>query len=117
MLGLSTALAVYVHGRPIDFRKSINGLVALVEQELKLDPFGEACYVFSNKRRDKVKILTWQRNGFWLCYKRLEQDRFIWPQGDESVLELSVPQLQWLLAGVDLRALRGHPSRRYARAS
>jgi transposase len=117
MLGLSTALTVYVHRAPVDFRKSINGLAALVEQELKLDPFAEACYVFSNQRRDKVKILVWQRNGFWLCYKRLEQDRFIWPKGDQAVLVLSVPQLQWLLAGVDLKALHGHPQRRYARAS
>ena len=116
MLGLSATMAVYVHRLPIDFRKSINGLSALVEQELRLDPFANACYVFSNKRRDKVKILVWQRNGFWLCYKRLEQDRFVWPQEDQAVMRLSIQQLQWLLSGVDLRALRGHPERVYRRA-
>jgi transposase len=116
MLGLSTTMAVYVHRLPIDFRKSINGLAALVERELRLDPFADACYVFSNKRRDKVKILVWQRNGFWLCYKRLEQDRFVWPQAEAAVMRLSMQQLQWLLSGVDLRALGGHPERVYRRA-
>jgi transposase len=118
MLGLSSTMAVYVHRLPIDFRKSINGLAALVEHELRLDPFADACYVFSNKRHDKVKILVWQRNGFWLCYKRLEaRDRFVWPRADEVVVSLSQQQLQWLLAGVDLRAVRPHPERRYRHAS
>ena len=67
--------------------------------------------------RDKVKIVSWERNGFWLCYKRLERERFIWPRADDAVLVLSMEQLRWLLCGVDLAALRGHEVLHYRRAS
>jgi transposase len=95
----------------------VNGLAAIVEQSLRLDVFAAACFVFSNRRRDKVKLLGWQQNGFWLCYKRLEADRFIWPRVDTAVLTLSVEQLHWLLDGIDLAALHGHHTRTFRRAS
>lgn len=117
MFGLSDSMAVYVHRGAVDFRKSINGLVALVEQQFGYDPFAQALFVFANKRRDKIKILYWQRNGFWLCYKRLEQERFIWPRREEALMELSVQQLQWLLEGFDLNAMKGHQTVAYRRAS
>ena len=117
MFGLTQALQVYVHREAVDFRKQVNGLTALVEQELKLDPFAPACFVFRNKRADKVKLIWWERNGFWLAYKRLEQDRFVWPRGEAAVITLSLQQLQWLLAGFDLGAMRGHAPRHYQRAS
>lgn len=117
MFNLNTSTVVYVHRAVIDFRKNINGLAALVEHEMKLNPFTDACFVFSNKRRDRVKILFWQRNGFWLCQKRLEQDRFIWPRRDEAVVTLSPQQLQWLLDGFDLNAMRGHAQQHYLRSS
>ena len=69
MFRLSVGLAVYLHRDPIDFRKNINGLAALVEHDLALDPFADALYVFGNCRRDRVKILGWSRNGFWLLQK------------------------------------------------
>lgn len=72
-------LKVYLHRDAIDFRVGLNGLAIVVEQALGMDPFAQAVYVFRNKRRDRIKILGWQRNGFWLLMKRLEQDRFIWP--------------------------------------
>jgi transposase len=71
--------AVYLYRPAIDFRKSIGGLSALVEQELGLNPFGDALYLFINRRRDKLKALYWHRNGFCLWYKRLEAERFAWP--------------------------------------
>jgi transposase len=117
MFALNAALAVYLHRDPVDFRKSVNGLVTIVEQSLQLDPFARACFVFSNQRRDKVKLLGWQKNGFWLCYKRLEADRFIWPRVETTVLTLSVEQLHWLLDGIDLAALHGHHTRTFRRAS
>jgi transposase len=80
MFRLSDELKVYVHRDAVDFRKSINGLAAIVEQSMKLDPFAKAVYVFSNQRRDRIKMLLWDRNGFWLLMKRLEQDRFVWPR-------------------------------------
>ena len=83
-----------------------------MEQALGLDPFARAVYVFRNRRADRLKLLLWERNGFWLMLRRLEADRFAWPRG-EAVLELSVEQLHWLLEGIDLQAMRGHPVRRY----
>jgi hypothetical protein len=85
---LDQALKVYLHREPIDFRLNINGLALLVEKALGLDPFAPCAYVFSNRRRNRVKILGWERNGFWLLLKRLEQDRFIWPSAG-AVLELT----------------------------
>ena len=117
MWSLSPETTVYVHREPVDFRWGLNGLVAVIEHQLKLELFTESCFVFSNRRRDKVKIVSWERNGFWLCYKRLERERFIWPRADDAVLVLSMEQLRWLLCGVDLAALRGHEVLHYRRAS
>ena len=117
MFRLSPSLAVYLHREPIDFRKNINGLAALVEHDLALDPFAPAAYVFGNRRRDRVKILGWNRNGFWLLQKRLERERFIWPRENQRVIELTVQQLHWLLEGIDLAAMRGHEILRYQRAA
>jgi transposase len=82
MFRLNDELKIYVHRDAVDFRKSINGLEAIVEQSMKLNPFAPAVYVFSNQRRDRVKMLLWDRNGFWLLMKRLELDRFVWPHKD-----------------------------------
>lgn len=91
--------------------ENINGLAALVQHELGLDPFACAVYVFTNRRRDRVRILGWSRNGFWLLHKRLEQERFVWPRRCPQVVQLTVQQLHWLLDGIDLPAYstdRGH---------
>ncbi len=112
MFRLDDELKVYVHRDAVDFRKSINGLAAIVEQSMKLDPFARAVYVFSNQRRDRIKMLLWDRNGFWLLMKRLEQDRFVWPR-KEAVLMLRTEQLHWLLEGIDIEAMRAHPRRYY----
>jgi len=66
-------VSVYLCRQVVDFRKSINGLSAMVEEELGLDPFGPHLFVFCNRRRDKIKILYWERSGFVLWYKRLEK--------------------------------------------
>ncbi|MFT7721729.1 MAG: IS66 family insertion sequence element accessory protein TnpB [Roseateles sp.] len=108
-------LKVYLHRAPVDFRLSINGLATLVQQALGLDPFAACVYVFSNRRRNRVKILGWDRNGFWLLLKRLEEDRFIWP--DEAVVPtLTVEQLHWLLEGIDIGVVQRHPQRMYVHA-
>ena len=117
MFQFDAGLKVYLHREAVDFRKSINGMAALVEHALALDPFGAALYVFRNRRSDRVKILGWERNGFWLLMKRLEAERFVWPRQDARVIELGVEQLHWLLAGIDIEALRGHRLLAYQRAS
>jgi len=115
MFRLDADLTVFVHRDAIDFRKSINGLSVLVEQSMKLDPFARAVYAFTNRRRDRVKLLLYDRTGFWLMLRRLEADRFIWPRTG-AVVELSAEQLHWLLEGIDLTAMRRHPVRRYERS-
>lgn len=114
MFRFEAGLKVFLHRDAVDFRKNINGLAALVEQSLQLDPLAKAIYAFSNRRRDRVKLLLWERNGFWLMTKRLEQDRFKWPR-TEAVLELTTEQLHWLLDGIDVCAIRRHPVRQYHR--
>ena len=107
---------VYLHRDAIDFRKNINGLASLVEHALGMNAFANAVFVFGNRRKDRIKILGWDRNGFWLLQKRLEDARFIWPRSS-CVVELSVQQLPWLLAGIDLEAMRGHAAVVYQKAA
>lgn len=114
MFRLDGELKVYLHREPIDFRLNINGLVLLVDKALGLNPFAPCVYVFSNRRRNRVKILGWEHNGFWLLLKRLEKDRFIWPDV-LAVPTLTVEQLHWLLEGIDIRVVQRHPHRVYAR--
>jgi len=102
---------VYVYLQPVDFRKSINGLSALVELEMSLDPFMPALFVFCNRQRDKVKLLYWERNGFVLWYKRLEKQRFCWPLArGNDVRQLNAQLLSWLLDGVDIERVKPHQS-------
>lgn len=115
MFCFEPGLKVYLHRDAVDGRKAINGLVLLIEQSLKLDPFAPAVFVFSNRQRDRIKILLWEKNGFWLLLKRLEADWFKWPK-DAEIVALSVEQLHWLLAGIDLAAMRPHPERKYLQA-
>jgi transposase len=100
---------VYVCLQPVDFRKGIRGLSILVEAELELDPFSERLFVFTNRKRDQVKVLYWEGSGFCLWMKRLEAERFQWPRflGGE-VATITGQQLNWLLDGIDLRQVQPH---------
>ena len=92
---------VYLCCGHTDMRKSINGLSALVENSFKLNPYTKAVFVFCNRNRDRVKILDWDVDGFWLYFKRLEKGRFHWPkEGDEPTMVLSGEELSVLLGGV-----------------
>ena len=93
---------IYLHRDIVDFRKSINGLSLTVEQELAMDVYSSALFVFCNKQRDKLKILYWDRTGFALWYKRLEKQKFKWPKHGEQTINLSGQQLKWLLSGYDI---------------
>lgn len=96
--------AIYLYRGTVDFRKSINGLVVLVEQELNRSAFDPALYLFSNKAHDKLKILYWDTTGFALWYKRLEKQRFKWPKNVDQGVELKITeeQLNGLLSGYDI---------------
>jgi transposase len=102
-------IEVYLCRDVVDMRKSINGLSILVEEALGLDPFGPRLFVFCNRRRDKIKILYWERTGFVLWYKRLEKNRFAWPlSSGGEVVTLTGRELNWLLDGIDVFSMRPH---------
>jgi transposase len=117
MFELNATRMVYLHRDAVDFRKNINGLASLVEHALGMNAFANAVFVFGNRRHDRIKILGWDRNGFWLLQKRLEEARFSWPRKDSSVIELNGQQLHWLLDGIDLSAMRGNAAVVYQKAA
>ena len=94
-------------------RKSINGLSLLVEDQFGLDLFSGSLFAFCNRRRDLVKILYWQDNGFCVWMKRLEEDIFRWPDSEQQVMEVDQVALEWLLRGLD----RSHAHRRLSYTS
>ena len=100
---------VWIYRQPVDMRKSIDGLCAIVAMELWRDPADRSIYVFCNRARDKIKLLIWHRNGFWLLYKRLDKQRFHWPDWfSDDALTLSTEQLDQLLDGYNLNGMRPH---------
>jgi transposase len=105
---------VYLCANPVDFRKGMGSLAVLVESQLQLDPFAEALFVFSNRTRNAIKLLYWERNGFCLWQKRLEKDRFVWPKATAAgVVALTVQQLNWLLEGYDISRMKPHQALHY----
>jgi len=102
MFPVLPAVRVYLATGVTDMRKSINGLSILVAEHLELDPFSGHLFAFCNRRRDMVKILYWDRNGFCLWHKRLEEDVYQWPQTDTDVMPLSTRELHWLMDGLAL---------------
>lgn len=106
---------VYVCTAPVDFRKGIDGLAALVSGQMALDPFGQGLFVFTNRHRTRIKILYWERNGFCLWQKRLEKDRFHWLRRDSGAVGMiNGQQLNWLLDGYDLKVMRPHEKLQYS---
>ena len=107
-------IAIYLCRDPVDFRMGINGLSVMVEATLKYDPFSRNLFCFVNKRKNQIKVLYWQRTGFCLWLKRLEEERFKWPLHLEGgVVELDEGQFFWLLDGLDLKHLKPHRSLEY----
>jgi len=94
---------VYLCCGHTDMRKSSNGLMALVRGSFALDPFAEALFVFCNRRRDRIKILEWDTDGFWLYFKRLERGHFRWPsEGDEKTMTLTSEEMACLIGSAKL---------------
>lgn len=109
MISFGSSTKVYLATGPTDMRKAVNGLMVLVQDVLQADPFSSHLFVFCNRLRDKIKILYWHNNGFWLLYRRLEKQRFWWPGADERVsIEISTQELGWLLEGLDITRTEAH---------
>jgi len=109
---------VYLACGPTDMRKSINGLAAIVEGGFKHDPFDGAMFVFCNRNRDRVKILEWDVDGFWLYFKRLEKGHFRWPAlgEDDATMSMTGEELSILLGGarIEMKLRRNEVSERKA---
>lgn len=99
---------VYLACGSTDLRKSIDGLAVIVKEVFQLDPFSNCLFVFCNKNRDKLKILQWEHNGFWLHYRRLERGKFQWPKDCNSTITITQRQLRWLLDGLSINQKGAH---------
>jgi len=109
MLNVTGTGRVYLACGVTDLRKSVDGLAVLVKEGFNLDPFSPCLFVFCNRNRDKIKILQWEHNGFWLHYRRLERGKFRWPSGqDSSTLNVDCRELRWLLDGLSLKQKQAH---------
>ena len=109
MLSSAIPNRVYVACGHTDMRKSIDGLAGIVSLRFKLDVFSDSLFVFCNRGRNKLKILYWDTNGFWLYYRRLESGRFRWPDaGEDGPISISRRQLDWLLSGLTLEQHQAH---------
>ena len=93
---------IYLKPGSTDMRKSINTLSIVVQGEMKLDLFSKSIFIFCNKKREIIKILYWDNNGFCLWQKKLEKHKFQWPESEQEVMETTDFKLQWLLKGIDL---------------
>ncbi len=108
---------VYLACGHTDMRKSINGLAGIVEGSFRLDPFNEGLFVFCNRTRDRLKILEWDGDGFWLYFKRLEKGHFRWPGAEDgAVMALTAEELTILLGGakIELKLKRNEVKQRHA---
>lgn len=106
MLSLSSSVRVFAARDRVDFRKGFDGLCAIVRDRFRDDPLSGHLYLFFNTRRDRVKIIVWDRNGFWLFYKRLERGTFERVDGAEAKVEISRAQLAMLLDGLETKSAR-----------
>ena len=106
MLTLPPAVRVYLATAPTDMRCSFDGLMARVHSVLEMDPFCGHLFVFCNRRRDRVKILFWDRSGFCIWYKRLEKGTFRFPEASAKSVEVEATELALLLEGIDLSNAR-----------
>jgi transposase len=109
------SMRVYLKPGHTDMRSQINGLAAIAEHCMHANPLDKSLFVFCNRRRNILKILYWDRNGFCLWHKRLETEKFNWPRTADAVLEIGHEELSWLLRGLDFR--KAHKELHYTSCS
>lgn len=99
---------VYIACGYTDLRCGIDGLAGIVQQQFRLDPFTNTLFLFCGRRRDRIKALYWEGNGFLLLYKRLESGSFQWPRSEAEARELSAQQYRWLMEGLQIDQPKAH---------
>ena len=99
---------VYIACGYTDLRKGIDGLASIVQQQFRLDPFTNTLFLFCGRRRDRLKGLYWEGDGFILLYKRLEQGVYQWPRNENEVRSLTPQQYRWLMEGLQIEQPKAH---------
>jgi len=99
---ISKAEKIYIACGYTDMRRGIDGLAAIVQQNFQLNPFQNSLFLFCGRRRDRIKALYWEEDGFVLLYKRLEDGKFQWPINAEAVRSVTNQEFRWLLEGLSI---------------
>lgn len=99
---------VYIACGYTDLRKGIDGLASIVQQQFQLDPFSNALFLFCGRRRDRIKALYWEGDGFVLLYKRLEAGAYQWPKNRAEALQITPQQYRWLMEGLSVEQPKAH---------
>ena len=99
---------VYIALGYTDLRRGIDGLAAIVQERFELDPFTNTLFLFCGRRKDRIKGLLWEGNGFLLLYKRLEAGSFQWPRTGEEARQLTPQQYRWLMEGLSIEQPKAH---------
>jgi len=94
-------IKIFIRPGQTDLRKAVNGLSVIVQETMKQDPFSGNVYLFCNSEKRLLKAVYWDKTGFWLSQKRLEKEKFPWPQTNEEALQLTGEELEMLLKGID----------------
>lgn len=105
--GFIPSSTIYLVYDNVDFRMSVNGLTAYIQEVMGINPMAKACFMFCNKQLNKIKIIEWDFNGFWMYYKRLESGKFKWPHSTESYTTISRDQYDWLMNGLSINQRDG----------
>ena len=108
MLSEYSSGKVYLATGYTDLRRGIDGLATIVQGQFQLDPFENALFLFCGRRRDRIKGLLWEGNGFLLLYKRLESGTFQWPRTGEEARQLTAQQYRWLMEGLSIEQPKAH---------
>ena len=106
---------VYIACGYTDLRRGIDGLASMVQQQFRLDPFTNTLFLFCGRRRDRIKALYWEGDGFLLLYKRLEKGAFQWPRSESEARQLTAQQYRWLMEGLSVEQPRAHKPARELR--
>ena len=106
---------IFIRPGQTDLRKAVNGLSGIIEQQMAGEPFSGNVYLFCNHERKLLKAVYWDKTGFWLCQKRLEQGKFPWPATAEAAREINAEELSMLLSGIDF--FRAHKPLFYKKVS
>ena len=114
MIRIEDFEGIFLHCEYVDMRKSINGLSILVQNEMNMDPFSKYLFVFCNRKRTLLKILYWDKTGFALWHKRLEEEKFPWPKHmPQDVVEIDQRKLELFLEGYEFWKLKPHKTLNY----